>query len=230
MRLYLLSKQVVSILDPGQKFFQNYTTNVWHAPKNAFVDIKGKVVATFDNLVINDTECLIVLERDYFPLLMEHLEKYLPLLEVKITPQLLHVYFDLDSKYTPTKGEYTLPQRKGQLILTSKQLKTTVEEEEFRRFRLDHHLPLQGVDYHREMLLNIGEEFVSFQKGCFLGQEVLARVHYKSKPPKKLVVRYEEECSEEEKKRLTSTVWDPKRSQRRGFVFVSTKGEKTYET
>jgi folate-binding protein YgfZ len=95
-----------------------------------------------------------------------------------------------------------------------------VSEEEFRLFRLQNDLPLQELDYQQEMLLNVGQDLVSFTKGCFLGQEVLARVHHKSKPPYKLVVRKESELPEDLKSKMTSKTKDPKTGDILGFVFV----------
>ena len=57
------------------------------------------------------------------------------------------------------------------------------------------------------MLLNVADEaWVSYTKGCYLGQEIVARVHFRSKPPKKLVVRSEGEA---DTALLTSKVKDP---------------------
>ena len=62
-------------------------------------------------------------------------------------------------------------------------------------FRLKHGIPVHGADYDREMLLNLNDlSYVSFEKGCFLGQEIIARVHHRGKPPKKLVVRRERDA------------------------------------
>ena len=99
-----------------------------------------------------------------------------------------------------------------------------VSDEEFTLFRLQNNIPLQGVDYTDEFLLNVSEdEFVSFAKGCFLGQEPISKVHNRSRPAWKLVVRYEDECGAQEKQKMTSTVVDPKTHRRTGFIFVPNK-------
>ena len=99
----------------------------------------------------------------------------------------LKVYFDLDGSYKTSQGEWTVPQKKGQLILTPKELPATVTEEEFKKFRLKIGLPVQGLDFDNEMLLCVGdEEYVSYTKGCYLGQEVVERIRSRGHVNKKL--------------------------------------------
>ena len=88
-------------------------------------------------------------------------------------------------------------------------------------FRLKNRIPIQGVDYNDDMVLNVDEhDFVSYTKGCFLGQEPVAKVHNRSKPTWKLAVRYEDELSDEEKAKMTSKILDPQTKRAMGFVFV----------
>ena len=65
------------------------------------------------------------------------------------------------------------------------------------------------------------EEFVSYTKGCYLGQEIIARVHHRSKPPKKLVVKPLERDNPEEARRMTSKCVDPETGKMVGFIFVN---------
>ncbi|MBF0490848.1 MAG: hypothetical protein HQL15_09620, partial [Candidatus Omnitrophica bacterium] len=84
------------------------------------------------------------------------------------------------------------------------------------------YLPVMGVDYQADdFVLNIDEHtFVSYTKGCFLGQEPVAKVHHRSKPTKKLIVKAEAECTPEERLIMTSRITDPQTGVLRGFVFV----------
>ena len=132
----------------------------------------------------------------------------------------LKVYFDLDNTYIRGPQEWVIPQRQGQLIVSFKDLENTVSEEEFRLFRLQNNLPVHGIDYQNEMLLNVDDqEYVSFTKGCFLGQEPVAKVHNRSRPTWKLVVKYEDDISEQ-KQEMTSKMIDPKTKKIFGFAFV----------
>ena len=82
-------------------------------------------------------------------------------------------------------------------------------------------MPVQGIDFDEELLLNVAnEEFVSYTKGCYLGQEIIARVHHRSKPPKKLIVKPLEECQPAEAARMTSKCVDPETGKMVGFIFV----------
>ena len=60
-----------------------------------------------------------------------------------------------------------------------------VSEEEYKKIRLENNLPSQGIDFNNEMFLEVNiPEAISYTKGCYLGQEIIARVHHKSKPSK----------------------------------------------
>jgi len=98
--------------------------------------------------------------------------------------------------------------------------KAEFTEKEFLLFRLRHNIPLHGIDYKDEMILNVGYDRVSLTKGCYLGQEFVSKVHSRAKPTWKLVVKSEDECSDEEKAKMTSKVADPSSGKTMGFVFV----------
>ena len=223
LKLYRLNKIVLRIKNNPAKFLNGITANTLEAPHSAFVDFHGKVIATFDQIAVGADEQLIVIEQQLLDLLMQHLERYIKLSKAVVEKADYHVYFDLGGSYKREEGEYVIPQKKGQLILTKKDLPVVISEEEFTLFRLQNNIPLQGADYKDDFLLNVSEtEHVSFTKGCFLGQEFLSKVHNRSKPSWKLVVKAEDEASEEERVKMTSRARDPKTGKTLGFVFVST--------
>ena len=172
----------------ADKLLNGLCTNTSDASKNAFIDITGRIIATFDQLKVDENHVIIIIEEQFYGRLLKHLEKYLKLSKCTIERESYNVYFELDGNYKCKKEELVIPQKKGQIILTKKKPESNVTDEEFTIFRLENNIPVQGIDYDREMLLNIGEDYVSFTKGCYLGQEIIARVKYKSKPPKRLVV------------------------------------------
>jgi len=137
----------------------------------------------------------------------------------------VHAYFDLESNFSSTSGtEKLIPLKKGRLILSEGKLEDTVSDDAFTFFRLKNKIPLQGVDYTDEFVLNVGEDdFVSFTKGCFLGQEPVSKVHNRSRPSWRLVVQYEDECSEEIRKKMTSKILDPITNRVLGFIFIQNK-------
>ena len=108
------------------------------------------------------------------------------------------------------------------VLFKKEDIPNDVSSDAFTLFRLEHHLPLLEVDYPAdEFILNVDEDkYVSYAKGCFLGQEPVSKVHNRSKPTWKLTVKFEDECTPEEKPKMTSKVKDPKTSRVKGFVFV----------
>ncbi len=224
MRIYACkNKQVLRIRYGANQFLHDYSTNALKYPHNAFVDNQGKIVAFFDQRVFSDNEIWVVMESQFVPRLMEHLKKYLYITNTTIQPiNGLNVYWDTENEAQWDHGGVFIPQRSGQLWLSPFQFASTISETEFKQFRVNNHIPLQGVDFDNEMILNVaGDERISYKKGCFLGQEIIARVHYKGKPPKKLVTKLAKDCSQEERQAMTSRVTDPASGEFFGFVFES---------
>lgn len=176
------------------------------AKQNAFVDIHGRIIATFDQLNISDEEYWLLIEAPFVEATVNHLSRYAKISGVKLEIKAESVYFDLD------KREY---------IVTADAITTDVTEDEFTLFRVKNNIPRQGVDYTNDFLLNVSTtNLVSFTKGCYLGQEPISKVYNRSKPTWKLIVRTEDECSPEEKAKMTSKVVDPATHRPMGFVFV----------
>lgn len=206
MKLYRLNNTVLSFRNNPVSFLNGLTTNDMTAPHNAFLNLHGRIIATFEQAKISDDEIWIVVANSAVEALTQHLERYVKLGGVKMQKRDDKVYFDLDNA--------------SHLVISQNEYPSNVSEEEFRLFRLKHNIPLHGVDYTDEMILNVGYDFVSFTKGCYLGQEFVSKVHNRSKPTWKLVVKAEEDCSEEEKAKLTSKAFDPQTAKTLGFVFV----------
>ncbi len=179
MRIYLLSNYyILSIKPNAEKFLCGLTTNTTTAKQNACIDRFGRIVAAFWQKKISDDEILIILDKRASGPLVEHLKKHLALTNTKIERRKeLVAYYDLDKK---------------EILLTATKMQDTVSKEEFTEFRLQNNIPLQYIDFTNEMILNVSYDFVSFTKGCYLGQEVVARVHHLGKAPKKLVPNFEE--------------------------------------
>lgn len=225
MKLYPLSKTVLAIRNNAALFLNGLTSNSSDQPRNAFVNIHGRIVATFDQYRLSDDEFVIAVERAFVEPLLAHLEKYIRLSGVRVEKLDRYVYFDVEETGSPVpEGTLVIPQRKGRVLVSQALMPAQVSDEEFTLFRLRNNIPSQGVDYVNDFLLNVSdEEFISYTKGCFLGQEPIAKVHNRSKPAWKLVVRYQDQCSEEERQKMTSVVVDPATRRPMGFVFVRDK-------
>ncbi len=221
MRLAPLDKAVLRLENRAAGFLKAYATNTPDRPLTAFVDLKGRIVAVCDQLLVSEDAALLTVGRPFVARLTAHLEKYLALWEGTLREEPFSVYHDLDGGSTSLTTHWTVPQKTGKLLINPRPLAATVAPEEYALFRVENARPLQGVDYDEEMLLNVFDgEAVSYEKGCFLGQEILARVHHRSKPPKKLVVRYRDQAGPEEGRRMTSVVREPGSGREKGFLFV----------
>lgn len=221
MKIYSLNKAVLSLRNNAVEFLNGLTSNAMDKPWNAFVDVHGMIIATFDQIVLNDDEVWGIVEKFCVDDVFKHLEHYAKLSGVKMErKEQVQVYFDLAGDYRPGHGEWAIPQKKGQLILTTRDFDASVSPQEFTLFRVRNAIPIHGVDYKDDFLLNVSEQdFVSFTKGCFLGQEPISKVHSRSKPTWRLVVKVEDECSDDEKAKMTSKVEDPATGRMMGFVF-----------
>lgn len=228
MRLYPCDQKIIlRFHNQGARFIKDYSTNTAAAPHNAFIDAKGRIVAVFDQHRLGEDEMWVVLEKRFVERLQKHLFKYLYITDTKVEPLPgRRVYWDLDNEAEPLEGDVFIPQKAGRLWLTSSKPAGTVSETEMKQFRIRHGIPWQGVDFDEEMILNVeDEERVSYLKGCYLGQEVVARVHYKGRPPKRLVVKRAVDCPPEQRRAMTSRVKDAASGEEMGFVFDKTGAE-----
>lgn len=221
MRLYKLNKTVLSLKNNPAQFLNGLTTNTLDEPQNAFLNIHGRIVAVFDQIKINDDEFWIILQKLTIEAVLKHIDSYAKLSKVEIQELENYVYFDLeDHSDIASEFECVIPQKKGRLIVTDKKLEATVSKEEFTLFRLRNNIPMQGIDFKNDFVLNVGEKgLVSFTKGCFLGQEPVSKVHNRSRSTWQLVVEYEDQCEEELKRKMTSKVLDQDARRMIGFVF-----------
>jgi len=210
MRLYKLNDIVLSIKGNALVFLNGITSNVLDAGLNAFLNQHGRIIATFRQKRISDNEFLISVPSMAVDNLLKHLERYAKLSRVFIEQSDINVFIDLNTAKT---------------VWVSEDQANNISDEEFTRFRLGHDMPLMGVDYHAdEFILNVHEyDYVSYSKGCFLGQEPVAKVHNRSKPSRRLIVAFEDQGSAQEAAMMTSWVIDPQSGKRQGFVFVSNK-------
>lgn len=214
------SKVVLNFTRGAEEFLKGYTTSDAAAPRGAFLDVRGKVVAVFDRSNRSADDVLIVIEKNSHEKLLTHLKPFLFLSDVSIIETQLHVYFDTHGAHKPLPDEVLIPQKKGAMILSSLVYPPDISEGEWTLFRLKNDMPLQGVDFHDEVLLNIADDDrISYSKGCYLGQEIIARIHHRGKPAKKLTAHYQSELSEDRWVAATSRVLDPDRGEEMGFVW-----------
>ena len=79
MKLYPLSRTVLAIHNNAALFLNGLTSNTPDKPRNAFVNIHGRIVATFDQYRVSDDEFVIAVEGAFVEPLLAHHEKYIRL-------------------------------------------------------------------------------------------------------------------------------------------------------
>ena len=221
MRIYQTHKKVFSLSQRPQSFLNGLISNDLQSLNNAFLNIHGRIVVTFNASDVDKEEMFICIEENYINKFLGHIDKYVHLSGVVIKLLEHNVYFDLDERYSSKRKDVVFSQKAGRLIATTQQLETNVTEEQFNFFRISNGIPIQGIDYSEEMVLNINmEDYVSFTKGCFLGQEPVSKVYHRSKPTWNLVVQYVDECTKDEVDKMTSCTFDESSGREMGFVFV----------
>lgn len=220
MKIYKTNKKVLGIMNNPARFLNGISSNEMSKPRNAFLNVNGRIVATFDQVKINDGEYYLAIEGNYIDSVFEHIGRYVELSGAMVEEMDLNVYFDLEGHFPMEQGDAVIHQNKGKLLITDRSIKANVGSEEFTIFRVKNNIPMLGIDYKDEFLLNVSmTEFASFTKGCYLGQEPISKVYNRSKPTWRLVPKYEYECSEEEKQQMTSKIIDPMTGDVFGFVF-----------
>lgn len=222
MRLYQLNKTVLSIRNNPAAFLNGLTSNSLDQPRNAFLNIHGRIIAVFDQVQVSEDEFWAVVEPAFVDKLLAHIDRYLKLSRAEVRRLDKRVYFapEATTESLSAHGKI-IPQRKGSVLISDETLEAVAPDDAFTLLRLRHRMPLQGIDFTDEFVLNVSaEDFVSFTKGCFLGQEPVSKVHNRSKPTWQLAVRYEDECDEESRAKMTSKVLDPDTKRVLGFTFI----------
>lgn len=213
---------MLRVTGAADALLKGYATNDTDKPETAFVDLKGRIVAIALVRRLSADECLLVIGSPYTERLTRHLGKYLPLLGVRIEPDPAYrVYLHLGGGAEETSEVLVIRHRGAETLVTRRELPANSTKAEYDLYRTSIGLAEQGEDFDEEMLLNVYDtSHVSYTKGCFLGQEILARVHHRSRPPRRLAVLLRSSCAPEVAAGMTSAAADPSSGQVRGFVFV----------
>ncbi len=238
----ILDKVVYKFSGDAINFLNTLTSNniTKERPKNAFVDRFGKLVVLCDQLVDGE-EVYVIFDRRFEDRLREYLSNFLKLGKTRMEKtglKVAHVIAnDLEKEKINKLYRMIIDQRIGFLVLSYnidflKRLKE-IPEEVYNIIRIENNISVQGIDFDQEMLLNTNwEEAVSFTKGCFLGQEIIGRVHNLGKPPKKLVrILYERVPDKitldgQEIGKISSICYSPKYKKYMAFSMIPSKTEK----
>ncbi len=225
----ILNKVVYKFANKARDFINGISTNSLDKGKNAFVDPFGKLVILFDQIVLDD-DVYVIFNQEFEQCFLDHLKTYMKFTKTvaeKLDIKVVHVILpnnEIDNNHigeTVSKFDRTIKQEIGFLILTKNEIRNLekIPDDIYTIIRTENNIPEQGMDFDQEMLLNIYPKAFSNTKGCFLGQEILARVHNIGKPPKKLIrLAYENQPNKDII--ITSACYSPKFNKNIGFAIV----------
>ncbi|MBI2106357.1 hypothetical protein HYT57_00060 [Candidatus Woesearchaeota archaeon] len=189
-----LDKTVLKITGDVRKLILDISTNEAINGKNALIDRFGKLVVLFDQIFI-ESYVYTVFDKQFNQRFYEYTSNLIKLSGCNVEFSKLnvfHVFSDEEHFSVSPENEFggiKIPQRIGHLLLSEKTPNLNeLDDEEYMQTLVENNISRQGIDFDREMLLNLNwQEVVSFTKGCYIGQEIMARVHNLGKPPLKLI-------------------------------------------
>ncbi|MBI2108366.1 hypothetical protein HYT54_04520 [Candidatus Woesearchaeota archaeon] len=237
----ILPRTALKVSDNAVKFLDGLTTNEMAGDRNAFLDRLGRLVALVEQKIVND-EAHIILENSHKDRLLQHLDSYLKISRVKIGQLNMKVVSIIEGKnggFSHILKEF----QKNDNIMIKNNMGYTVlldnmdildgiaeiPDEIYEIIRIENNIPLQGIDFDSCMFLETGlYDAVSFTKGCYLGQEIIARTHNLGKPARMLVrILYEKlpedgnvRISGEIAGKITSGCFSPKYNKFLAFAMI----------
>jgi folate-binding protein YgfZ len=184
MKHRILDKSVYLLSGDTDKFIEDLATGLPTQSQNAFLDKFGKLIALCDQIQTVDGLYLIV-ERYAEEQFVEHMKTYVPLSNVKLRKTNLKAVFFTQKPHL----KLIIETRGGWIALVEHPpIGESFSDEEFQRIRVENNLSIQGIDFEHPMFLETNwEDVINWKKGCYLGQEIMARVNTYGKPPRKLV-------------------------------------------
>ncbi|HIH09567.1 MAG TPA: hypothetical protein HA254_02745 [Candidatus Diapherotrites archaeon] len=186
---------VLRISGNAEKTLNGITSNTLDAPRNAFLDIYGKIVATFYQQRLNG-EIFIALPAKSLSASLAHLKPYAAIGKAMVETTQLQAYY-LPEEDTMEMPGFKIPERQGCVLIAPNlpMALNQMDDDEFTLLRLERGISMQGIEFENEMIMNTDwKDAVSFSKGCYLGQEIVSKISMRGKPPKKLVrVAFEKE-------------------------------------
>lgn len=215
------------------KFLHNMCTNdilrlVPGQAREAFcTDVKGKILAHVTVIADTNPERLLLLTvPGQAEKLIKHLDRYIIREDVQLADVTNEVTWSYQIGSTGGSGfscDWLWPG--GSLSHTAKEssLVISVDSPIFTALRVESGFPLFGIDFdesHLPQEINRDAQAISFNKGCYLGQETVARIDALGHVNKKLVViKYDGKVvpamgttlrsGDQEVSKITTSSWSP---------------------
>ena len=163
-----------------------------HPIDGAFCDLKGRVITDFTAVLTSETTVLMRVSKGVAALLQEHLAKYLMFSKTKMTTLDWHCWGCSDSSESATSG-IRVPRPDGHSEVWSSPSNPpahAMPATKWLLFRIKRGLARiheHSVGKYLPQDLNYDlNGFVDFDKGCYTGQEIIARLHYRGQPKRRL--------------------------------------------
>lgn len=153
----------------------------------AHCDPKGKVNAVFRLLKVNSGQFFLLVRKDLLPNALEALKKYAVFSKVSFDLRDWQIVGIIGEKCSKIQPLFTLEIDEQRAILlneTSLALTFNADEEEWDLADIQAGIPhlsakMQNEFIPQAMNLQAIEQAVSFTKGCYIGQETVARAKYR---------------------------------------------------
>lgn len=198
----------------AKNFLQGQTTANFEAALSgdvlagAFCDVKGRVLADFLAAIVSDALILLRLDKAVSEQLQNHLKPYLMFSKSTLTPTEDAVFgvIDMGSLAPTALNQFS---HQGDVItvqldpthfelwflgISSELPGETITPDHWRRasiLRGDARVELDTVGKYLPQDLNYDlNGRVNFKKGCYTGQEIIARLHYRGTPKRRLVIAH----------------------------------------
>ena len=183
--------QIIISGNDAQSFLQGLITNDINKTNDApiyaaMLNPQGRFLFDFFILKQQDSYLLITNDKTSDNLIKK-LTIYKLRSDVKITknPDPYYIYADFENQHH-NNITFKDPRSKnmGQIILSTAQLQSTNDQTFYHFKRIQNQIPMAHLDliYDKSLILNYNFDnlnAISYQKGCYVGQEVTARMHHK---------------------------------------------------
>ena len=165
--------------------------------EGAFCDLKGRVIADFCAVVVSDERILLRTNGEVATNLSSHLQKYLMFSKTKLSTSNMSVWaceLDAPNEAVVVTDDAVTVQRSANLaeVWTQENSVPTnpLSPDVYRIRRLeqgDARLTAEIIGKYLPQDLNYDiNGRVDFNKGCYTGQEIIARLHFRGEPKRRL--------------------------------------------
>lgn len=181
-RSFKLFNKVVKLHgDDAKTYLNSQTTNslnslgVSQFAFNSILDLSGKIIASFLNVLIDEKTVYIFIEENYLEALVERIEKFHISEDFELSIEDKDVYLNINSR-GDFQGEYFF---EGDSI-SFQALGPLGTDEELLQLRVLTGVPELGIQAKTGDLINntfFDELSVDYKKGCFPGQETVSKIN-----------------------------------------------------